>query len=328
MMTPFDPKILSLEQGKRLKYLREITHLSRRAFALKHSFSPSTLQNWEEGRYECGITEKTALTFLRVFKTENIDFSINWLIYGEGEPPKHHFVSSKKTEILELSEIGDENKLDELKLLQQAIENEKKYKNNKQLFEAAASGRYNEVVNLIASGVTIYLSEGSKIKPYNSKHNTPLHLAALGGYLDIVKYLVKKGASINVKNRKNQTPLHLAVHNAHKDIIKYLVTHGAEINAIEDEGDTPLAWAVYKGQTEILTLLIELKGNTHTQNKMGYTPLHWAAEKGYIDIAKTLLENSCQQDLKIRNYENNTPLLLATQNGHVEMVKFLLQKTL
>lgn len=323
-MSPAEEQTLSHAQGKRLKYLREITRLSRRAFALKHGISPGTLQNWEEGRYECGLTEKTVAKLIHIFQFENIVCSTNWLLYGEGSSPKHQFDTAKPL-LLDNTETPTDIELDEIKLLQKTAENEKKHKKDKSLFEAVLSGRYKEVVNLIHADTDIYLYEGTILKPYEPDHNTPLHLAALTGYLDIAKYLIKKGAPVNSRNRKNQTPLHLAVHNAHKDIIKYLVEHGAEIDAVEDEGDPPISWAVYKGQTEILFLLIELGANVHIQNKMGNLPLHWAAEQGYVDIAQALLEHGGLQDLNIKNHDNNTPLLVAVQNGHIEMVKFLLK---
>ena len=322
MNSSFNYKILAHEQGKRLKYLREITRLSRRAFAFKHGFPPGTLQNWEEGRYERGINQKAALTLIVAFQAESIDCQVDWLLYGEGLPPKHQFAHVQK--IIAPDIIEAEKKSDETTLLQQAVENEKRHKSNANLFDAAANGRYREIVNLIESGVDAHLYEGLKVKPYESEHNTPLHLASLNGHLDIVKYLIKKGANVNTRNRKNQMPLHLAVHNAHKEIIKYLVKHGADMNVVEDEGDTPVAWAAYKGQTEIVLLLIELGARIDIQNKAGNTPLHWAAEKGDLDVTKVLIANGA--NLTVKNYENNTPLLAATQNGHIETVKFLLKQ--
>lgn len=317
---------LSHLQGTRLKQVREITRLSRRAFALKHGLSPATLQNWEEGRYERGLTEKVALNLIQIFQTENINLSIEWLLYGEGSPPQHQFDIVKKQLIPELTLSSNKNELDEITLLQQTAENHKKHEQNRKLFEAVKNGRYKEVTDLITMGTDIYHCIGITLRPYNNEYNTPLHLAAALGYLDIAKYLLKKGADVNARNRKKQTPLHLAVFNAHKDIIKYLIVHKAEINAVEDEGDSPLAWAVYKGQTAILSLLIELKANIHIQNKIGNTPLHWVAEEGYVDVAKVLLEQGGHQGLSVKNHMGDTPLLVAVQNGRMEMVKFLLKE--
>lgn len=322
MSVIYKSKVLAQEQGIRLKYVREITGLSRRAFGLKYGTSPGTLQNVEDGRYKRGITEKFGMKLINMFRTEGIEVNLDWLLYGEGPEPKHHFWHIKETTSLSRTQENANEELNEINLLQQTIENEKRYKLNTELFSAAANGRHKEVVRLINTGVDAHLYQGLKVKPYEKEHNTPLHLAALNGYLEIVKYLIKKEADIDAKNRKNQTPLHLAVHNAHKHIIEYLVESGADINAPEDEGDTPLAWAAYKGQTEVVSLLIKLGANIHEQNKTGNTPLHWAAEKGYLDIVELLILQDA--NLQLANFENKIPLMLAVQNGHTDTVKLML----
>ena len=320
----YKSKALAHQQGIRLKYLRELTRLSRRAFGLKHDTSPGTLQNLEDGRYKRGIAEKLGMKLINIFKTEGIEVTLNWLLYGEGDEPKHPFWHIPAIESLQKLPENSNDTIDEISLLQQTLENEKRYKLNTELFSAAANGRHKEVVRLINIGVDAHLYQGLKVKPYEREHNTPLHLAALNGYLEIVKYLIKKEADIDAKNRKNQTPLHLAVHNAHKHIIEYLVESGADINAIEDEGDTPLAWAAYKGQTEVVSLLIKLGANVHGQNKTGNTPLHWASEKGYLDIVELLISQDA--NLQLNNFENQIPLMLAVQNGHTDTVKLILQR--
>lgn len=51
---------------------------------------------------------------------------------------------------------------------------------------------------------------------------TPLHLAAELGYLDIVKYLVEKGVNPNVLNFLHKTPLDVAIINGHTEIADFL----------------------------------------------------------------------------------------------------------
>ncbi len=318
-------KLSTKEQGLRLKMLREsVTHLSRRAFAKKHGFSPGTLQNWEDGRYDRGIVRKAAEKLLRAFHAEGIDVSLNWLLYGEAPPPTHRFKSVEQVFTANPVEKHIEPQLDESQLIQITLENEKKHKINNEFFNAAATGRYREVVRLVSAGVEVYLFEGQKIKPYESEHNTPLHLSALNGHLEIVIFLIEKGAKINSRNRKNQAPLHLAVHNGHTKIIEYLIECGADINPIDDEGDTPLAWAAYKGQTDIVLLLIKLGANIDMRNKMGNTALHWSAKSGYLDIIEQLI--AYEASITTKNAQHNTPLMLAVENGHLETVKFLLNQ--
>ena len=61
---------------------------------------------------------------------------------------------------------------------------------------------------------------------------TALHLAAMGGHLEVVKYFLEKGgAEVNVKDNCGSTALHLAAWNGHLEVLKYLLEKGgAEAN--------------------------------------------------------------------------------------------------
>lgn len=303
------------QQGERIRQLRKVTHLSRRAFSLKHNLSPGTLQNCEDGRYK-SLSKKVALKLIKAFQDEGINCQLEWLLAGTGLEPLHRF---KLTNQISPPRETANN----INLLQQTIENEKLHKINAKLFNAASGGRYHEVTSLIENGLDIFLAEGVQIKSYESEHNTPLHLAALNGHLEIVKFLIKSGANVNARNRKNQTPLHMAVHNAHRLIVEYLILNQANIDVLDSEGDTPLAWAAYKGQLSIASQLIHLSANIDIKNNLGNTPLHWAADEGHLEIVKLFVSHSANTE--ILNDHNQTPLQLAVSRGQIEVVKFLLQ---
>ena len=55
------------------------------------------------------------------------------------------------------------------------------------------------------------------------RRQTPLHLAAGAGYLDLVTLLVEKGACIDVLDTNNETPFDEANRENHKEIAKYLL---------------------------------------------------------------------------------------------------------
>jgi hypothetical protein len=55
---------------------------------------------------------------------------------------------------------------------------------------------------------------------------TPLHLAAGKGHIDVVKLLLAKGAMADVKTNQGQTPLHLAAEGGHKEIVELLLAAG------------------------------------------------------------------------------------------------------
>lgn len=54
--------------------------------------------------------------------------------------------------------------------------------------------------------------------------STPLHLAATGGDLEIVKMLLEHDANIEAKNALQETPLHRAAHFNRVDIVDFLLS--------------------------------------------------------------------------------------------------------
>ena len=87
-----------IQQGKRLRSLREMTCLSRRAFSRKHGIPLGTLQNWEEGRYG-ELSSETANRLLGCFSSENVFVSYEWLMQGVGSRPHTTFEAQKKEQL-------------------------------------------------------------------------------------------------------------------------------------------------------------------------------------------------------------------------------------
>lgn len=56
----------------------------------------------------------------------------------------------------------------------------------------------------------------------DAEGNTPLHLAAGGGFIEVVKELLEQGASPTVENKQGLTPLHLAAKGGHREVVKLL----------------------------------------------------------------------------------------------------------
>jgi len=52
--------------------------------------------------------------------------------------------------------------------------------------------------------------------------NTPLHIAAKYGYLNIIEYLVQHGANVNQLENTQKTPLEIARMSEYTDIVEFL----------------------------------------------------------------------------------------------------------
>ena len=54
---------------------------------------------------------------------------------------------------------------------------------------------------------------------------TPLHMAAYEGFLDIFKYIVEHVTDKNPSNNDGETPFHYALENDRYNVVDYIFTH-------------------------------------------------------------------------------------------------------
>jgi len=93
--------------------------------------------------------------------------------------------------------------------------------------------------------------------------NSPIHLACKYGNIDCVRTLVETGKDnpnrVSFCNgASGATPLHAAAFGGHLDIIKYLLTEcGADPNITADDGTTALHLACAGGHREVITYVVK-----------------------------------------------------------------------
>lgn len=80
---------------------------------------------------------------------------------------------------------------------------------------------------------------------------TPLHLAAMNGFLNCAQLLCSP-AVVNVASSEGNTPLHLATMNANKRIVAFLLSQGADADAQNKKKETPRGLAAAKKDKELL----------------------------------------------------------------------------
>ena len=73
-------------RAKRLHFVRGLSGLSRDQLTHRYGVAKSTLQNWESGRNR--LTERGAVALLRAYRAEEIEISMDWLLYGIGTGPR------------------------------------------------------------------------------------------------------------------------------------------------------------------------------------------------------------------------------------------------
>lgn len=88
-MPPVSAKKM-ITPGERLKYIREnLLKLSRANVHETYGLSPDTLAAWENGKIQ--ITEKGIDRCIKMYSSENLIITKEWLLTGEGLSPKFSF---------------------------------------------------------------------------------------------------------------------------------------------------------------------------------------------------------------------------------------------
>ena len=209
---------------------------------------------------------------------------------------------------------------------------------------AAIVGKPGIVRQLLAAGADVNAAGNPQVS------QTPLHLAAAGGYREAVALLLEHGANPNVTahiSRNGATPLMTAAAQGNSESVSLLLKHKADPNLTDQNGDIALLFAIRNpspdtvrallagganpdAQTargfpmlvaatadtenkEILAALIDAKANVNATDPEGKTALHWAAERNRKDLIELLVKAGAAVNLRTKG--GVTPLDYAKSAG-------------
>ncbi|XP_071145816.1 uncharacterized protein [Mytilus edulis] len=148
-------------------------------------------------------------------------------------------------------------------------------------------------------------------------NETPIFSAAEKGRVEIVKLLLKFKADPNLCNKHNVCPLQRASLNGFSEVVYMLVIHGANPNHYDGYTEPAVNLATRQSFYETVQKLLQLNGNPNIPNFEGKTCLHIASENGDVEMVKILLENHA--DPNILDNDLISPLFLASKSVHVEL---------
>ncbi|KAK2810580.1 hypothetical protein FQN50_002837 [Emmonsiellopsis sp. PD_5] len=190
----------------------------------------------------------------------------------------------------------------------------------KKLHTAARNGLEIPLRKLVDSGVSVDSREEDTLF-------TPLHQAAMRGYLGIAAFLLEKGADPQVKNCQGQTPLHLAARHGMVSVIELLLDQGALVNATSYNGKTALHKAAKANSLDTVRLLLDRGADVNALDAFFLTPIDVAAgRRESTPVVDYLLEKGA--DVKgdyvskalhfaIRNGETLTVLVLLDHGAKI-----------
>ena len=158
---------------------------------------------------------------------------------------------------------------------------------------------------------------------------TALALAAIGGYLGIIKSLLQAGANVNTINKVGFSPLADASTHGWPDIVDELIEHGAYIETRDDGRYTPPCRASQHSKLGTVERLLKHGANTAAQNRDGWTALAEASCRRE-DMVRLLLQYSADTeisgDVPGETGENDwTPLMRAAEWGQLGIAKALVE---
>lgn len=176
----------------------------------------------------------------------------------------------------------------------------------------------------------------------NSDQNLrALAVAAMTGYVGMVKLLLKKGAYLDAQSETELSPLMMAVMRNRLNVVKYLVRKGANVNHVafvqlrgppyDSFGTikcTPLiiACRFATNNTELVKFLLSSGASVDQISHEGATPLHFAAYIGNIEIAMMLLQYGVDHTTQLfEEYSNETAFDVALKRRNYEFADFLTQ---
>lgn len=119
----------------------------------------------------------------------------------------------------------------------------------------------------------------------NRNIETPLMLASLRGYEDLVRKLLARGADVN---QPGWAPLHYAAAGGHIKIMQWLLEHHAYVDAESPNGTTPLMMAAGYGSGQAVQLLLDEGAVPTIKNKVGFDALAIARQKARPDAIAIL----------------------------------------
>ncbi|MBA0727016.1 hypothetical protein Golax_002802 [Gossypium laxum] len=161
----------------------------------------------------------------------------------------------------------------------------------------------------------------------DEESNTALHVAARFGHVGVVQELLKledPDFPYSV-NENHETPLYLAAKGGYwRSVTKLLdkwksTLHGGPY------GRTALHAAVMSKDVETTKIILEQKRDlTKETDENGHTPLHYAAHLGYNSIVEKLLEEDVSAAYIGDKKWEMTPLLMAARQGGVRTVRKIL----
>lgn len=134
------------------------------------------------------------------------------------------------------------------------------------------------------------------------------------------------GADVNTTDPAGKTALMIAAYGGSVEVVQYLIAHGADVNYVTFYGETALMSAAMGGNEPVVALLLEKGAEINAKDQVIGSALAYAANDGHLGVVQLLIAHGAEIDAHEDEWTRNTPLIYAATAGHLEIVRFLITK--
>ena len=173
---------------------------------------------------------------------------------------------------------------------------------------------------------TLMSTTKSNVNACDDKGTTALHVSAMSGHLECVKYLLRRNADINKKDLYQLTPLHVAGGHGRTVVVEELFNSRRKVFCNERDiwGYTPLHRAVINYHFDTAEAMIRNGCLVNVPDENKRVPLHVSASYGHLETTRVLLNSGANIDWQ--DSRGRTPLYLAVVGKHQKVIYELVSR--
>jgi len=178
-----------------------------------------------------------------------------------------------------------------------------------------------------------FLKHPAIVHAADAKGETLMHCAVFGGNVEVMKFLKDKGAKIDARIKNpgqsldDDMPIHIAAVNGHYDAVKWLLEQDKKlVNIPGHNGRTPMHQAAAAGKVKVMQLLHEWdKRVVNDKCDDGYQPIHYAAMHDQTESMKCLV-GELGADVNAPNNDGAILWDFLVMRGDIEMQQWLQER--
>lgn len=134
------------------------------------------------------------------------------------------------------------------------------------------------------------MNQGSAIDDGNEiEEQTPLHMAAFGGHVEVMKKLLLRGANPNATSNDIGPVVSAAISSGVREAVELIVEAGVPLTVDRDDLDPPLALSALLSDMSMFEYLIEKYADKLPKEEYSKA-LVKAADAGKMDLLKRLMD--------------------------------------